>query len=130
MFLFLGNKRGPPSQLQRVCVGPSTSPQHLDRVNISWDHLPCHLQNGADVRDYIIQYTHLPNGEPTSISSSDSRFECRLEPGGPYSCVETISLFTPGVTYFFQVAAQNNHGVGSFSDPVTAVYGSQGRQFV
>ena len=118
--------RGPPSQLQRVCVGPPTSLQHQSRVNISWDPLPCHLQNGADVVGYIIQYFRLPNGVPSSISSFDGRLLCRQEPGGPYSCVTQISFFIPGVTYSFQVAAQNVYGIGSLSDPVTTVYGSQG----
>ena len=116
----------PPSQLKRVCVEPSTSPQHLDRVNISWDPLPCHHQNGADISGYIIQYARLPNGVPSNISSSDNRLLCRQEPGGPYSCVAQILFFIPGVTYIVQVAALNVHGVGSFSDPVTTVYGSQG----
>ena len=118
---------GPPSQLQRVCVGLPTLPQHQGRVNISWDPLPCHLQNGANISGYIIQYTRLPNGTSTNISSSDGRLNCCQEPGGPYSCVAPASLFIPGVTYSFQVAAQNSHGVGSFSNPVTTVYGSQGK---
>ena len=109
-----------------MCVGPSTTPQHLGRVNISWDYLPCYLQNGADISAYIIQYTCSPNGVPSNISSSDSRLLCCQEPGGPYSCVVAFSLLIPGVTYSFQVAAQITYGVGSFSDPVTTVYGSQG----
>ena len=37
-------------------------------------------------------------------------------------------LFIPNVIYSFQVAAQNSHGVGSFSNPVTTVvYSSQGK---
>ena len=111
--------RGPPSQLSRDCVGPSTSPQHGGRVNISWDPLPCHLQNGANISGYIIQYTTLTTGVPTNISSSQRRLECHQESGGPYSCIATATLFIPGETYSFQVTAQNIHGVGSFSDPVT-----------
>ena len=116
--------RGPPSQPQKVCVGPPTSP---GTVNISWDLLLCHLQNGANIYGYIIQYTHLPTGASENISSSDSRLTCRQEPGGPYSCVARIILFIPDVTYSVQVAAQNSHGNGSFSNPVTTVYGSQGK---
>ena len=116
---------GPPSQLSRVCVGPS----YEDRVNISWDPLPCHLGNGADIidRGYIVQYTNLTTGLAINITSSDSRLDCRQEPGGPYSCVAAASLFISGVTYSFQVAAQNTHGNGSFSDPVSAMYGSNGK---
>ena len=124
---YIDKMSGPPSQLQRVCVGPSTSPQHEDRVNISWDPLPCHLQNGADISLYTIQYTRLTTGAPTNISSSDRRLECHRGSGGPYSCVVNATLFMLGETYSFQVAAQNIHGVGSFSDPVTTVYGSQGK---
>ena len=117
--------RGPPSQLKRVCVGPSTSPQHLGKINISWDPLPCHVQNGADIAGYIIQYARLPNGEPSKIPSSDVRLLCCQEPGGPYSCVAQISFLLFGATYSFQVAAQTSYGIGSFSDSVTTLYGSQ-----
>ena len=122
--------RALPSQLSRVCVGPSTSPQHGGRVNISWDPLPCHLQNGANISGYIIQYTSLTTGVPTSISSSDRRLECHRESGGPYSCVATATSFLLGETYSFQVAAQNIRGVGSFSNPVTTIHGSQGKHII
>ena len=91
-FLFLGRIGDPPSQLKRVCVGPSTSLQLQGRVNISWDSLPCHLQNGADISHYIIQYTRLPNGSSTNLSSSDRRLACHQEPGGPYSCVAATQV--------------------------------------
>ena len=121
--------RGPPSQLQRVCVGPTTSSQPPGRVNITWDPLPCHLQNGANISGYniIIQYTDLSTpGLTVNISSSDTRLDCRQEPRGPYSCLANASLFTSGVAYSFQVAARNMYGIGPFSDPVNAVYGSNG----
>ena len=114
-----------PSQLPRVymCVGPELGSQ--GRVNISWDPLPCHLQNGANIRDYIIQCTTLPGGQPKPIySSTDSKVECHQEPGGPYSCLASSSFFLLHVTYSFQVAAQNSFGAGSFSTPV--IYSSQG----
>ena len=106
-----------------MCIGPPTSlaDQTLGRVNISWDPLPCHLQNGADVTDtgYIIQYTSLTTGVPRNISISDTGVDCLQESSGPYSCVVAAGLrFTPGVTYSFQVAAQNSYGVGSFSNSV------------
>ena len=109
-----------------MCVGPPTSSRFQGKVNISWDPLPCHLQNGADV-DYIIHYTHLSTGVSTNISSSDSRLLCRQEPGDPYSCLAHDSLFTLGVAYSFQVAAQSVRGVGSFSNLVISVYGSNGK---
>ena len=129
MFLsceLLGKMRGPPSQLQRVCVGPSTTSQRPGRVNISWDPLPCHLQNGADVRDYIMQYIDMTTGVATNISNSDRRLHCRQEHDGPYLCLANASLFTSGVAYSFQVAPQSIRGIGPFSDPVTTVYGFQG----
>ena len=121
----LGSMRSPPSMILRVCVGPS----HAGQSNISWDPLPCHLQNGADIiaNDYIIQYTHLPTGEPTNVSSSDNKLECHQDSGGHYSCLPGPSVFTFGQTYSFQVAARNIHGVGSFSTLLIARYGSQGK---
>ena len=110
-----------------MCIGPPTSLADWaqGRVNISWDPLPCHLQNGADVTDtdYIIQYTSLTTGVPRNISVSDTGVDCLQESGGPYSCVVAPGLrFTSGITYSFQVAAQNIYGVGSFSNPVIARY--------
>ena len=117
----------PPSQLLRVCIG-----LYLGEVNISWDLLTCHLQNGFDVAGYVIQYTHSPNGSATNISISRSRSDGRLlyhqKSDSSYSCLVNVSLFIPGVTYRFQVAAENVRGVGSFSDPVSFVRDSQGKQ--
>ena len=107
-----------------MCIGPPTSLADSGtqgRVNISWDPLPCHLQNGADITGtgYIIQYTSLTTGVPRNISISDTGVDCLQESGGPYSCVVAPGLyFTSRVTYSFQVAAQNSYGVGSFSNPV------------
>ena len=126
--------RGRPLPLQKVCVGQPTSPaqQMQRRTNISWDPLPCHLQNGAVIGNYIIQYTHLPNGTPRNISSSpaNGKLQCHQVADGPYSCLADRSLFindSPGETYRFQVAAQSARGVGSFSNPVTFMFGSQGK---
>ena len=117
-----------PSQLPRVCVGPELGSQ--SRVNISWDPLPCHLQNGANIRDYIIQYTKLPGGQPKFIySSTDSKVECHQEPGSPYLCLAASLFFIPHVTYSFQVAAQNSFGVGSYSNSVIILYGSNGNHY-
>ena len=113
----------PPPKLPRVCVGISTLPEDLamalGRFNISWDPLPCHLQNGADISGYIIQYTQLATGVALRISNRHASFLCGQESGGPYSCRVANSLFRLNQTYSFQVAARNNHGDGSFSDPVT-----------
>ena len=126
------DKTGSPSQLPRVCVGRPTSlgDQTQGKVNISWDPLPCHLQNDADVTVYKIRYTRLPAGEPNIIVSTDRRVECRQESGGPYSCLAVASFFIPHVTYSFQVAAQNSFGVGSLSNSVITVYRSQGNHYM
>jgi hypothetical protein len=111
--------RSPPAILPRVCVGPSTSPQHQGRVNISWDPLPCHLQNGANVTGYTILYTHLSTGVSTRISSSHRNLHCNQEIGGLYSCVILAEWLIPSnQAYSIQVAAVNNYGDGLFSDPI------------
>ena len=134
MLNLLGKTTGPPSQLQRVCVGPPTSlvQQILHRLNISWDPLSCHLQNGANITSYTIQYTRLPNGTPSNISSCESRLQCRQVVGGPYSCLADGLLFntSPGETYRFQVAAETVRGVGSFSNPVNFMFGFQGKDYI
>ena len=112
----------PPPKLPRVCIGPPTLQvdQTQGRFNLSWDPLPCHLQNGADISGYIIQYTQLSTGVATRVSDHHPRFLCGQEPGGPFSCRVAYSWFKPNQTYSFQVAARNRHGDGFFSDPVTA----------
>ena len=134
-YVSIGDMRGRPSQLQRVCVGQSSLQQIQDQINISWDPLPCHLQNGANISRYIIQDTHLASGTSRNISShSDSRLECHQVPGGPYSCEADASLFItrPGETYRFQVAAQNVHGIGPFSIPIIFMFqnGPQGKHII
>ena len=114
----LGSMTSPPAVLPRVCVGPSISPQHQGRVNISWDPLPCHLQNGADITNYIIQYTRLSTGVATRITGFHSGVNCRQAVGGLYSCVVAESLIPSNQAYSIQVAAQNNYGEGIFSDPI------------
>ena len=114
-----------PSQLLRVCVGPDSSLQ--GRVNISWDLLPCHLQNGADITGYIIQYNITSGGEAQTISSSDNRVDCGVESGGHYRCLlPSSSLFTTEVPYSFQVAAVNRYGAGPFSGQVNATISGTG----
>ena len=114
--------RSPPGKFPRVCVGPSTSSQHQGRVNISWDPLPCHLQNRADVTSYTIQYTRLSTGVVTRISSSNRNVNCSQEVaiGGLHSCVVSESLIPSNQAYSIQVAAVNNNGEGLFSNPVIA----------
>ena len=110
--------RSPPSVLPRVCVGPSSSPL-LGRVNISWDPLPCHLQNGADIADdYTIQYTSLSPSVTRTTHDFHSEVQCSQEIGGLYSCVLAESLFLSNQSYSFQVAVRNDYGEGSFSDPI------------
>ena len=116
----IGSMIFPPSVLPRVCVGPSIVPEHLGRVNISWDTLPCHLQNGADITGYIIQYTSLSTGVARRIPSSSQSVQCYQEFGDLHSCVAAFSIFPHNQAYGIQVAAQNNFGEGPFSDPINA----------
>ena len=121
-FFNLGLSMSPPSKLSIVCIGPPTLPedQTQGRFNLSWDSLPCHLQSGADISGYIINYTQLSTGTTTRVSNHHASFLCDQEPGSPYSCRVANSLFKPNQMYSFQVAAYNSHGDGSFSDPITA----------
>ena len=114
----VGSVRSPPPILPRVCVGLSTVPKYLGRVNISWDPLPCHLQNGADITGYIILYTQLSTGVTTRITSSSRNVECSQEFGGLYSCVVATFLIPNNQVFSIQVAAHSNNGEGSFSDPI------------
>ena len=103
-------------------MGPTTA----NKRNISWDLLPCHLQNGADITGYIIQYSPTSGGVAQNISSSDSRVDCSVESGGPYRCLLPYSLFATGVPYSFQVAAVNRYGAGPFSGQVNATISGTG----
>ena len=118
LILTLGSRRSPPPVLPQVCVGLSTLPEHHGKVNISWNLIPCLLQNGADISGYIILYTHLSTGVTTRISSSSGYAECSPEFGGLYSCVVVTLLIPNDQAFSIQVAAQNNNGDGSFSDPI------------
>ena len=118
MILTLGSRRSPPTVLPRVCVGPSTAPKYPGKVNIFWDLLPCHLQNGADITSYIILYTRLSTGVTTRISSSSGSVECSQELDDLYSCVVATLLIPNYQAFSIQVAAQNNNGDGLFSDPI------------
>ena len=110
--------RSPPPVLPRVCVGRSTVPKYLGKVNISWDLLPCHLQNGADITSYNILYTRLSTGVTIRIPSSSGNVECSPQFGGLYSCVVANSLIPNNQAFSIQVAAQSDNGEGSFSDPI------------
>ena len=124
--IIIGPVSSVPSQLSRVCAGLNTLDSQR-RFNLSWNPLPCHLQNGADITGYIIQYSLTSGGEERNISSSDHHLLCYQESGGPYRCLVPSSLFSTSQTYMFQVAAINSFGVGPFSGPVNAMLSSQGK---
>ena len=109
-----------PTRLHRVCAAAS----QMNILNISWDLLPCHLQNGADITGYIIQYSLIPGGEAQNVSNSD--MICGQESSGPYRCLIAGRLFISSQTYTFQVAAINNYGVGPFSYPINTTLTTQG----
>ena len=114
-----------PSKVRTVCVGPAAQSQ----LNLHWDLLPCHLQNGSDITGYIIQYSLTSGGEAQNVSSRDSRLHCRQEPGVHHGCTISSSLLLDHQTYNFQVAARNRYGVGPFSSPITAMLNQQGMQY-
>ena len=107
-----------------MCIGPSIQ----SKLNIFWDLLPCHLQNGADITDYIIQYSRTSGGEARNISSSDNQLTCEVYGGRYQQCfsltIVTI-LFIYGFSHTFQVAVVNRYGVGPFSDPITTIINVQ-----
>ena len=117
-----------PSQLSRVCAGPDRSDSSGDKFNISWDPLPCHLQNGADITGYIIQYRLTSGGEAQNVSSA--QMTCGQESGGLYNCLMRGHFFIPFQAYTFQVAAINSYGVGPFSSPVNAMLNTQGMMYI
>ena len=101
-----------------MCIGPPIQ----SKLNIFWDLLPCHFQNGADITGYIIQYSRTSGGEAQNISSSDNQLTCEVYSGRYQQCLSlsTVTiLFTSGSSHTFQVAAVNRYGVGPFSDPIT-----------
>ena len=100
-----------------MCVGSPVQ----SKLNIFWDLLPCHLQNGADITDYIIQYSRTSGGEARNISSLDNQLICEVDGGRYQQCLSLATvtmLFIYGTSYTFQVAAVNSNGVGPFSDPI------------
>ena len=54
------------------------------------------------------------HGVATMVTNSHTSFLCGQKSGGPYSCQVPYSFFRFDETYTFQVAAQNNEGIGSF----------------
>ena len=120
--------RSVPSKIPRVIAGPDVLDPKA-RLSISWGPLPCRLQNGANISEYIIQYrlaNTIITNEIQTIYASDDRLDCIQQPIGPYRCYLTNTLFLENQTYIFQVAAMNVYGIGPFSDPVNATLHSQG----
>ena len=100
-----------------MCIGPPIQ----NKLNIIWDLLPCHLQNGADITGYIIQYSRTSGGETQNISSLDNQLTCKGYGDHYQQCLSLTTvtmLFTSGSSHTFQVAAVNSNGVGPFSDPI------------
>ena len=115
----------PPAQIASVIAQLDSLDPNL-HLSIYWDPIPCHLQNGGDVFDYIIQYGLVGTSEVRSISTSDERLSCVQEPVGPFRCYLTSTLLLEDQLYFFQVAGVNGYGVGPFSSPINATLYSQG----
>ena len=123
--IIIGSIMFTPSKITRVCAAPELPPTQQGRVNISWDLLPCHLTNGADVRDCIIEYSS-PSGDKRNVSTSEIRMQtaCHPEYDHRYRCLLSDPwLLQNGVTYTFRVAARNTYGVRPFSDLVVGMIG-------
>ena len=98
-------------------------------VIISWDPLPCHLQNGADITDYIIQYRRTSGGEARNYFTGSDESETGVDSEHFIICDEVSTqtkiryrclLPIPESSYIFRIAAINRFGVGPLSDPVIA----------
>ena len=117
--IIIGSTMSVLSQIITVCARPQVPASEQGRINISWDDLPCHLTNGADVSDYIIQYS---SSSERNISTSNTLIAqtCSFWYNHHYSCLlsQSSRLLQNEVTYTFRVAARNRYGVGPFSNPV------------
>lgn len=130
VYMPVGSSKSVPSKLLKVCAR-----QVSGRINITWEHLPCHLQNGASVTRHIIQYSHseqetinitVPARQSTELTVTDSnnnviiRMDCSTEFGSQHliQCVSNPTIVIPGRVYIIQVAAVNMYGAGPFSDPI------------
>ena len=113
-----GSINSKPSKVTSVCA--EVDPTDQGRLMNSWDHLPCHLQNGANIAHYIIHYNTTSGREVETILSTDSKL-CWTSGD---RCVITTNLSNE--IYTFQVAAHSSNGAGQLSDPVYAMLGNQG----
>ena len=119
--LIVGASTSAPSQISGVSVVESQSAESDAAVEISWNILPCLLQNGANVSDYIIRYSPTLGGDlaARNLTATNSfNVICGAAAGGRYSCLLSRMLFHSVRSYSFQVAATNRYGVGRFSTPV------------
>ena len=128
ILFFIGSRASAPSQLSRVCARRSEG-----GVNISWDALPCHRQNGADITSYVIRHSSSRSiSTDINLSSSKSNLLRFYRSGANrYDYQIPLSTFLDGVvTYTFQVSARNSHGLGPFSTSVkyTVSYTSTGER--
>ena len=77
---------------------------------IKWDALDCEKQNGP-ITSYIVEYT-VGNGSLTA--SADTTL---------YNLTELL----PCTNYSIRVAAVNEAGIGSFSEPISAITKAAGQ---
>ena len=115
-----------PSKVPNVCAEVETMSTD-QRLRISWDRLPCHLQNGANITHYIIRYSLTSGEEVGTIDNSGTDASCAyISSGDSWQC---SIVAEQNKMYTFQVAAHSNIGVGRFSDPVCAMLGTQGDKY-
>ena len=121
-----GSMNSEPSKVPNVCAEVDRN-DHLNReLRISWDHLPCHLQNGANIAHYIIHYNTTSGREVETILTNDHggiNTHCGLS-GCSWQCF-ILPMYLNEI-YTFQVAAHSSNGDGQLSDPVYTMPGIQG----
>ena len=83
-----------------------TSSDSSSSITVQWGMVPCIHRNG-DITGYTVQYGVMGSGRTQTMSVS----------GGDAS-LTTISGLRPATTYFIQVAAVNNAGIGLYSAPI------------
>ena len=113
-----------PSIISSVCI--ELESEHEYGLNISWNLVPCHLHDGADMYGYRIRYSLVSNRTSShsmvTISTTERHdgVDCHAERRDSFTCLlsaQPLSI-VDREQYQFQVAAANRFGTGPFSEPI------------